>query len=94
MDLVSAPNSRVVVTMRHTATDGAPKILDKCAFPLTGSGVVDRIITELGVFDCDKNGGGGLVLVEIAPGITVETVQAATGCSFRISDSLQLMSDK
>ena len=80
--------------MRHTAAEGAPKILDECVFPLTGSRVVDRIITEMGVFNCDKKGDGGLVLVEIAPGVTVESVQAATKSSFRISDSLRLMSDE
>lgn len=92
MDLVSAP-TRVVVTMHHTAADGSPKILDECAFPLTGARVVDRIITDMAVFDCDKKLGGGLTLVEIAPGLTVERVQAATGCLFSVSDNLTLMFD-
>jgi len=94
MDLVGAPGSRVVVTMDHTAKDGSPKILDKCSLPLTGHNVVDRIITDMAVFDCDKRGGTGLTLCEIAPGISVDDVRAATGCSFRVaSDSLPLMDE-
>eukprot|EP00566_Odontella_aurita_P005581 CAMPEP_0113557792 /NCGR_PEP_ID=MMETSP0015_2-20120614/17986_1 /TAXON_ID=2838 /ORGANISM="Odontella" /LENGTH=567 /DNA_ID=CAMNT_0000459253 /DNA_START=165 /DNA_END=1864 /DNA_ORIENTATION=+ /assembly_acc=CAM_ASM_000160 len=61
MDLVGSPGSRVVVTMDHVARDGTPKLLDECTLPLTGRGVVDRIITDMGVFDVDKEGrnGGG-----------------------------------
>jgi len=92
MDLVCAPKSRVVVTMDHTAKDGSPKILEECALPLTGSRVVDRIITDLGVLDCDKMGLGGLALVEIAPGVSVEDVRAATGCAIKVSDNLKSMS--
>lgn len=84
MDLVCAPGSRVVITMDHTAKDGSPKILDKCTLPLTGHNVVDRIITDMGVFDCDKHGGSGLRLVEIAPGISIEEIRAATGCDFSV----------
>jgi 3-oxoacid CoA-transferase B subunit len=84
MDLVCAPGSRVVVTMDHTAKDGTPKILDKCSLPLTGHNVVDRIITDMGVFDCDKKGGTGLTLIEIAPGITVDDVRKATACNFKV----------
>ena len=94
MDLVCAPNSRVVVTMDHTAKDGSPKILDECTLLLTGSHVVDRIITDLGVLDCDKMGKGGLTLVEIAPGVSVEDVRAATGCEIKVSDNLKPMSDE
>jgi 3-oxoacid CoA-transferase len=83
-DLVGAPGSRVVVTMEHTAKDGTPKVLAKCTFPLTGKKVVDRIITDMCVFDCDKAGGTGLTLVEIAPGLTVNDVRAATGCDFKV----------
>lgn len=94
MDLVCAPNSRVLVTMDHVAKDGSPKILDECNLPLTGSRVVDRIITELGVLDCDKMGNGGLLLVEIAPGVSIEDVRAATGCDIKVSDNLKLMTKK
>ena len=87
MDLVSSP-SIVIVTMEHTAKDGSPKIMKECTLPLTGRAVVDRIITDMCVFDCDKKGlkSGGLTLIEIAPGITVDDVRAATACSFRVAD--------
>ena len=66
MDLVSA-GTRVVVTMEHTAKGGAHKILSECSLPLTGQRVVDRIITEMAVFDI-RSDGSGMELVEIAPG--------------------------
>jgi 3-oxoacid CoA-transferase len=94
MDLVGAPGSRVVVTMDHTAKDGSPKILKACSLPLTGHNVVDLIITEMGVFDVDLEGGGGLTLVEIAPGLTVEDVKKATACDFFVvPDPIPLMDD-
>ena len=92
MDLVCAPNSTVLVTMQHTTKDGTPRLLSECAYPLTGSRVVDKIITELGVFRCDKMGKSGLTLLEIAPGISTEDVRAATGCPIKVSDALKLMS--
>ena len=92
--MVGAPGSKVVVTMDHTAKDGSPKIMAECSLPLTGRRVVDRIITDMGVFDCDKKNGSGLTLVEIAPGITVDDVRKATGCDFQVaSQSLPLMDD-
>ena len=95
MDLVGAPNSKVLVTMQHTTKDGAPRILDACAYPLTGSRVVDKIITDMGVFDVDKRNGTGLTLVEIAPGITVEDVKKATGCHFEtVAEQIPLMDDQ
>jgi 3-oxoacid CoA-transferase len=94
MDLVGAPGSHVVVTMDHTAKDGTPKILDECNLPLTGHKVVNRIITDLCVFDVDLEGGSGLTLVEIAPGITVDDVKKATACDFKVvSDPIPLMDD-
>lgn len=95
MDLVSSP-STVVVTMEHTAKGGAHKILEECTLPLTGKGVVDRIITDMCVFDCDKKGlkNGGLTLIEIAQGITVDDVRAATSCSFDVVEGeIPLMED-
>jgi 3-oxoacid CoA-transferase len=85
MDLVCAPGSKVVVTMDHTAKDGTPKILSKCTLPLTGHNVVDRIITDLCVFDVDKKNGTGLTLIEIAPNVTIDDVRKATACDFAIS---------
>jgi len=74
MDLVAGVK-RVVVTMFHTNRKGESKLLERCTLPLTGTGVVDRIITNLGVFDVVD---GGLAIVETAPGITRTNVVAAT----------------
>jgi 3-oxoacid CoA-transferase len=89
MDLVSS-GCRVVVVMEHTAK-GSPKIFDRCSLPLTGKRVVDRIITELAVFDVEKTGAGGLTLVEVAEGVTVEDVKKATQAAFVVSPNLTKM---
>jgi 3-oxoacid CoA-transferase len=86
MDLVCSPGAKVVVTMDHCAKNGSPKILEKCTLPLTGRGVVDRVITDMAVFDFIKgNNKLELTLVEIAPGITVEDVKKATACNFKVT---------
>merc|ERR1712196_737242 len=85
LDLVSS-GSKVVVTMEHCAKNGKSKILPSCQLPLTGKGVVDRIITEMGVFDIVPD--VGVVMVEIAPGVTVDEVQAVTGCKLHVADDL------
>ncbi len=74
MDLVAGVK-RVVVIMDHTSKAGDAKLLKKCSLPLTGTAVVDRIITTLGVFDVTDQ---GLVLIELAPDVTVEEVKANT----------------
>ena len=74
MDLVAGVR-RVVVIMSHTNKKGESKVLKRCTLPLTGKGVVDRIITELGVFDVVEN---GLSIVETAPDVTRAQIEAAT----------------
>ncbi len=85
MDLV-AGTERVIVLTDHVSKDGAPKIVAKCDLPLTGKGVVKRIISDLAVFDVT---GEGLLLTKMAPGVTVEELTEKTGAGFAVADSLK-----
>ena len=90
MDLVAGVK-RIVVVMDHAAKDGSPKILDACTLPLTGQRVVDLIITNLAVFACDK-ANGGLTLLELAQGISLDALRAQTGADFAVSPELKATS--
>ncbi len=83
MDLVAGVK-KVVVVMEHQDKNGGSKLLTECNLPLTGAGVVDMVITDLGVFTIDKNGDGGMALIELAPGVTLEQITAATGAAFKV----------
>jgi 3-oxoacid CoA-transferase subunit B len=84
MDLVAGVK-RVIVVMEHAAKDGTSKLLKKCDLPLTGAGVVDMVITELGVFTIDER---GMTLIEISPGVALDEIKAKTEASFKVKPGL------
>ena len=84
MDLVAGVR-RVVVVMDHTNKAGEPKLLHACSLPLTGKGVVDRIITDLGVFDVTAD---GLELIELAPDVTLDEIARKTEAKYRVAEAL------
>ncbi|GAA0181107.1 3-oxoacid CoA-transferase subunit B [Clostridium sediminicola] len=84
MDLLVGAK-RVIVALSHCDKKGNSKVLKKCTLPLSAKGVVNRIITDKAVFDVDKD---GLVLVEIAPGLSVENVKNSTDANFSVSENL------
>ena len=81
---------RVIVTMEHVSKDGASKLLPECTLPLTGRRVVDMVISELGVFAVDKKGNGGVTLMELADGVTVDEVKAKTKARLSIAAGLKV----
>jgi 3-oxoacid CoA-transferase subunit B len=83
MDLVAGVK-KVVVVMEHSAKN-EPKLLHKCTLPLTGAGVVDMVITDLGVFTLQKKNAAGMKLIEIAPGVTVDEIKAKTEADFTVA---------
>jgi 3-oxoacid CoA-transferase B subunit len=87
MDLVVGAK-KVIIAMEHTTKDGAPKILKNCTLPLTAVNVVDYIVTELGVMEVTEQ---GIVLRELAPGVTVEDIQSKTEAQLIIPENVGIM---
>jgi 3-oxoacid CoA-transferase subunit B len=87
MDLVASAK-RVVVIMEHAAKDGSPKILKECNLPLTGRRVVHRIITDMATMDVTRD---GLMLIEVAPGVSARDVQERTEPTLLVSPDLATM---
>ncbi len=88
MDLVAGVK-KVIVVMEHTSKDGASKLLKQCSLPLTGTGVVDMVVTELGVFGIDKHGKGGVTVMELADGVSLDQVKKSTEAPLKVAPNLQ-----
>jgi 3-oxoacid CoA-transferase subunit B len=86
MDLVGGVK-KVVVVMEHSAK-GDSKLKHRCTLPLTGAGVIDMVITDLGVFTLDRH-GGGLTLIELAPDVTLDEIKSKTEASFKVANTLK-----
>jgi 3-oxoacid CoA-transferase subunit B len=87
MDLVAGV-PRVVVLMEHTAK-GEPKLLKECTLPLTGKGVVSKVITDLAVFAVDKDAKPSLILLDHAPDVSIEEIRKQTQAEFSVKDGVQ-----
>jgi 3-oxoacid CoA-transferase subunit B len=87
MDLVAGVK-KVVVVMEHSARN-EPKLLKRCSLPLTGAGVVDMVITDLGVFTIDRKAGAGMTLIDVAPGVSLDEIRAKTEAQYRVDSRLQ-----
>ena len=88
MDLVSNPDrTKVIVVMEHCTKKGNSKILNKCTLPLTGVRAVSTIITDLAVFDVDRE-SGSMQLIDIADGVTLEEVKTKTEADFTVNDKI------
>ena len=83
MDLVAGVK-KVVVIMEHSAKNEA-KLLKRCNLPLTGAGVVDMVITDLGVFTIDRKDGGAMTLIEVAPGTSLDEIKSKTEANYRVA---------
>jgi len=89
MDLCSNPDqTKVIVVTDHLDKSGKSKVVHRCALPLTASRAVSRIITDLAVFDVDRIGEGGLRLVEIAEGCSVDELRRVTDAEFEVAEQL------
>ncbi|XP_017786603.1 PREDICTED: succinyl-CoA:3-ketoacid coenzyme A transferase 1, mitochondrial-like [Nicrophorus vespilloides] len=92
MDLVSGPNTKVLICMQHNNKDGKPKIVEECTLPLTGAKCVDMIITEKCVFEV--NPGRGLVLVDLQEGVSLAEVVESTAASFEVSPNVRQLKQR
>ena len=86
MDLISAAKTKVIVATEHVNKFGKPKIIEECNLPITGQRCVDRIITDMAVFDVIPD--VGLRLIQLAKGVSIEQLEQSTGCKFQVSEFL------